>query len=287
MAAAISSVADLAATMRNCVPSATIDPPSTSTRTRAWYVSAPLMPKASPFTPASTSVSSPSARTDAAMGVDMAIVAVSRPGADAAAPGSDRSQPADDDLIDGRGEHLACVADVAHAETGARDGGVEIQRAAVVGCRCASCHRDGDIAHRLIGHLARRPGDHLVHDQPFGFRERSGRDQRSHAGQRLARGGVRRVVRAAGPQRVLVQLEPFVLDAAEHHGPEPPVANRERFDPLRRGLSVPEGQRALGRFDRRLSRARSLWRGRDDRGDERAGRGENQRQDRGQRDRST
>ena len=44
----------------------------------------------------------------------------------------------------------------------------------------------------------------------------------------------------ARPDRVLVQLDAFGLDAAEHHGAKAAISNRERFDPLGRGVPIPQ-----------------------------------------------
>src|SRR5690606_30267664 len=49
---------------------------------------------------------------------------------------------------------------------------------------------------------------------------------------------------AAGPERVLVELDALLLDATEHHRAEPAVAKGQRFHPLRGGLPIPERERA-------------------------------------------
>ena len=46
----------------------------------------------------------------------------------------------------------------------------------------------------------------------------------------------------AGPQRVLIELEPLALRAPEDHRPEPPVADRQGFGPFAGGGVVPEFQ---------------------------------------------
>src|SRR5690606_23156880 len=58
------------------------------------------------------------------------------------------------------------------------------------------------------------------------------------------------LVGVAGPDRLLVELDPLVNRPPEDHGAQTAVADRQRFDPLARGSRVPERQRvrhALGR----------------------------------------
>ena len=55
----------------------------------------------------------------------------------------------------------------------------------------------------------------------------------------------RRRVRAAGPVRLLVDLDPFLIRSTEHHRAEPAVADGERVLPLLRRMRVPEVRRGI------------------------------------------
>ena len=57
---------------------------------------------------------------------------------------------------------------------------------------------------------------------------------------------MRVVVRLAGPDGALVELDALVRDAAEDHGAQAAVADGQGFDPEIRGLAVPESERGLG-----------------------------------------
>ena len=61
--------------------------------------------------------------------------------------------------------------------------------------------------------------------------------------QELHRAFVLVLMRLAGPKRVFVELEPLAVHAAEHHRAQPPVANRQRLDPLRGRTAIPQAKR--------------------------------------------
>ena len=78
------------------------------------------------------------------------------------------------------------------------------------------------------------------------------KQETSHLGQRGMRIGIDGIVRTSGPQRVFVQLQAFVHNAAEHHRAQTAIANRESPDPFRRtgptataavGMAVCKGDR--------------------------------------------
>ena len=58
--------------------------------------------------------------------------------------------------------------------------------------------------------------------------------------------GIQAIALLAGPDRVFIELKPLVGDAAEHHRAEPPVADRQRLVPVRRGLAIPEPEILAG-----------------------------------------
>jgi hypothetical protein len=92
--------------------------------------------------------------------------------------------------------------------------------------------RQRKIADRLIRHLRER----LRHDFRFDELRRLGvlalSEQTPDFGERAFRVGVHRIVRSPRPQRVFVQLQSLVHDAAEDHRAEMAVADRERAHPL-------------------------------------------------------
>ncbi len=49
-------------------------------------------------------------------------------------------------------------------------------------------------------------------------------------------------IRAASPERILVELQAFARHAPEHHGAQSPIADRQRLDPFAGGSLVPELQ---------------------------------------------
>jgi len=59
----------------------------------------------------------------------------------------------------------------------------------------------------------------------------AGHEQAPYLGQGLGRGGVVRILRAAGPHAVLVELDALVADPAEHHASKTAIADREGIDP--------------------------------------------------------
>jgi hypothetical protein len=62
--------------------------------------------------------------------------------------------------------------------------------------------------------------------------------------------------RLAGVERVVVQLDALLADAAVDHPAEPAVADRQRFDPFRRRRVVPQDEVAIIRRRRRVDRER-------------------------------
>ena len=107
--------------------------------------------------------------------------------------------------------------------------------------------RQHQVADRLVRHLRQRLGHHFLACQVAPLRRTGRRQQTPDLGQRVLRVRIDRVVRAACPQRVFVELQPFMHDAAEHHRAEPPIADRKRANPLGIGaLSRRRNQRMVG-----------------------------------------
>ncbi len=49
-----------------------------------------------------------------------------------------------------------------------------------------------------------------------------------------------RLTQGSGPESIFIELNLLGCRASEDHGPEPAVANRQRFGPLAGGLIVPQ-----------------------------------------------
>ncbi len=124
------------------------------------------------------------------------------------------------------------------------DGVVQRQLAAVIGDGRGvdAVERQQQIAQRQVGlcedalHL---PG------QAVGLGVLAGEDRRPHRRQHVARGGVIARPRPARPERLFVQLQPLLCDAAEDHRAQPAIADGQRLDPgVGRGR-IPEGEIGL------------------------------------------
>lgn len=74
----------------------------------------------------------------------------------------------------------------------------------------------------------------------LGLLEAAGEDGGAHLGEDGAGARVVPVARAAGPEGGFVELEAFGGDAAEDHGAEAAIADRQGLDPLAGGLVVTE-----------------------------------------------
>ena len=135
-------------------------------------------------------------------------------------------QPHDDDLVGRAREHLArerhATGGVGHVS---RSGGeVEIAPVVLYGIDLRKSQRE--IADRLVRHLRERLRHHFRVDELRRVAVLALREQAPDIGKRIFRVGVHRIVRPARPQRVLVQLQPLVDDAAEDHRAETAVAHR-------------------------------------------------------------
>ena len=99
---------------------------------------------------------------------------------------------------------------------------------------------DEQLAERLIGIDGFRHAEHrLPGEVPrrFGF---TGKEQAADFGKRGESLGIVGILRISVPQGVLIQLQAFVGDTTEHHGPEAAVADGQRLVPESRGLPIPE-----------------------------------------------
>ncbi len=148
----------------------------------------------------------------------------------------------DDRLIDRRGERLACVGRSVNRKGDACDRGAEIELALIFGGGARRGKAQGEIAERLVRrHPPRRGDDRLVRER-FGFHRLPRQEEPPHFRHGGGTRGVQAIPLLPGPDRIFVELQPLVGDAAEDHGAEATVSDRERLVPIGRRLAVPEAQ---------------------------------------------
>ena len=163
-------------------------------------------------------------------------------------------QPHDDDLVGRAREHLARERHAAAGEGHVGRCRRQIEIASVVLDRIDLWKRQREIADRLVRHLRERLRHHLRVDELRRLGVLALGEQAPDFGQRVFRVRIHRIVRPARPQRVLVQLQPLVDDAAEHHRAEPAVANWKGANPL--------GGAGLATLPRRIQRQQRMIGGR-------------------------
>ena len=122
------------------------------------------------------------------------------------------------------------------------DRGLLIQFAAIVAKLVASSwmpllKAQSRVAHRLI-----RLGVGALHlpAQRAGLDILPGAEQAAHFGQHRSGSGVVAVFGSARPERVFVELQPFVDVAAKDHGTQTTIAHRQRLLPLFGWLGIPQ-----------------------------------------------
>jgi hypothetical protein len=135
-----------------------------------------------------------------------------------------------------------------------RHGRVQVEVAPIILHRGCFGEREEQIPGRFVRHLADGTGNHLLTDQMRGLTIFAVENQLPHFRQGGARLWIDRVIRAAGPERVFVQLKPFVIDAAEDHRAEPAIADGEGFGPFFGRLTIPKAQGFGGRGGRSVER---------------------------------
>ena len=93
----------------------------------------------------------------------------------------------------------------------------------------------------LIGLLVERHAHELARRQVFGFLLFALEEELPDLGQELRCTGVGVIVRLAGPDGVLVELDALVSYSAEDHAAQEAVAHGQSFHPQFGGMLVPEG----------------------------------------------
>ncbi len=140
------------------------------------------------------------------------------------------------------GKDLAkvCHAVVLVADRGDRGIDVEIASVFAHSLVIDAGEFDEEIPERLVSLLTNRDAHGILHGQRFGFLLPALVQEIAQLGEGLVGPGVLILVRLAGPDRVLVELNPLAAHPAEDHGAESPVAHGKGFHPLRGGLAIPE-----------------------------------------------
>ena len=149
-----------------------------------------------------------------------------------------------------RHEHLAPVHRAAGAERGGGHCGIQIELTTVLTDAVGTVEIQQQIAQRLVRHLLERTRQQLGIGQLLGLCIAAGKDQRAHLRQRRQRLRIGGVVRTTGIQRVFVELQTLVGDAAPHHRAQPTVADRQGLHPFISRLAIPQVQ-GIVRGDRR------------------------------------
>ena len=139
-----------------------------------------------------------------------------------------------------RDEDLTGEDGIARAVTDRCHAGLHVQLTAVIGGFLDTVEGEQQIAQGLIGLLGRGNTPEVPVGHLLGLLELPREDQVADLREVLDRFGVVVVVRAAGPERALIQRDPLVLDAAEDHRPHDAVAERHRLQPSCGRLAVPQ-----------------------------------------------
>ena len=149
--------------------------------------------------------------------------------------------PHDDGLRRIGGEDFPQVANTLALELHARHGLRQIQFAAILLHVAADRKVDGKIAQRLVALVVRAV--HVALDEPLCGPVVAGNEESANCGQRLQSVRVQVVVRLAGPERVLVQIDSLLFHAAPNHAAESAIANHGGLRPASRRATMPERER--------------------------------------------
>lgn len=133
------------------------------------------------------------------------------------------------------GEDFAGEVCVLRAVAGGVDGGGEVEFALVTGDLIVAGEVEMEVAEGLIGRHAARLRDDVPFGKCFGFADLAGPKQTAHFGKGAGSVGVEAIDLAAGPDAVVIQLQPFVGSAAEDHGAQAAIADGKRFGPFAGG----------------------------------------------------
>ena len=145
-------------------------------------------------------------------------------------------QPQNDGLRRAGGEHFAGVANATAHELHANDALFKVQFAPIGRHFAADRKVNLQIAERLIAFIIFPV--HVALDQALGFLVIAHKQQPADLRQRLQSVRVKVVVGFAGPECVLVEVEPLAGRAAPDHCAEPAIADGQSLRPARGGLQI-------------------------------------------------
>ena len=156
-------------------------------------------------------------------------------------------QPHDNGIGRKRRERLAPICHAADSVLHRRHRLIDVQFAAVPFDLFVTGELQCQVAERLVGFLAVRAAGVDAHElfvaQLVSFALFAVEQQLAENGQVLDRAAVSVVVWFAAEQRVVVELVPRLGRTAEDHRTQPPVADRQGFDPFRGRFVIPQLQR--------------------------------------------
>src|SRR5262250_3635259 len=124
--------------------------------------------------------------------------------------------------------------------TGAGNCGIEIQFTDVIGNRFLTGKVQTQIAEWLIRRHTPRGSVHGFVRERLSFLWLAREEQATDLCQIARTVGIVAVTSLAGPDRILVNLNPFIFDSAKHHRRQSSVTNWQCFVPLRCWLSIPQ-----------------------------------------------
>ena len=156
-----------------------------------------------------------------------------------------RLEAEDDDVVGHAREHLSAKPRPVELVLDRRDPVVEIERPAVARGELLvmAAEQERHVGQHLVARLAMRHAEHGELGERVCLLDAAVHQESPH----LGKGGARvRVVALVGPARpdgLLVEDDRLLVDAAEHAGAEPPVADRQCGQPARRRRLEPEGRR--------------------------------------------
>ena len=150
----------------------------------------------------------------------------------------------DDDVVGNAREDLAPEARPPELVLDGGDAVVEVERAPVAGHELlvVAAEQQRHVAEHLVARLPVRHPEHRELRQRLRFLDLAVQQQPTYLGELAERVGVVPVVGPTRPDALLVEDERLLVDASEDGRAEAPVPDRERGEPARSRLVVPESR---------------------------------------------
>ncbi len=145
-------------------------------------------------------------------------------------------------LIYGTGEGFSGELHAINSIRYASDRGIQVKLAAIITGLLRIWEVQMQVAERLICVLAERHTHHTLHRQRFGLALFAFEKQLADNRQIVRSAGMRIIMRLAGPQCILIKLQPLVFDTAEDHRSKATVSNGQGLSPFYRRLNVPQSR---------------------------------------------